>query len=97
MVRITLKPGFLVPRGNQGGLVFRDCGDLLYLVKAPDFSQCILSNDQNAHISKFVRATGRAGQRLKEPKWRVACLRKLRAEKTRPIAMAVHLAFLEFG
>ena len=30
MARVTLKPGFPVPRGNQGGFVFRDCGEELY-------------------------------------------------------------------
>ena len=63
---MTFKPGFPIPRGNHGGLVVRDCGDRLYLIKAPDFSHRILTDDQNAHISKFVRATRLAKQRLTE-------------------------------
>jgi hypothetical protein len=97
MARITLKPGFPIPRGNQGGLVIRDCGDRLYLVKAPDFSHRILTDDQNAHLGKFVRATRLAKQRLTEPKWRSACQRKARDAKTCLTAMAVHLAFQELS
>lgn len=97
MGRVTLNPGFPVPRGNQGGVVFRKCGDQVYLVKTPDFSHRIPSDDQVAHLSKFVRATWRAKRRLKEPKWRAVCMRMARAEKTRPTAMAVHLAYLELG
>jgi len=95
MARVTLNPGFPVPRSNQGGLVFRDYGDRLYLVKAPDFSHRVLSDDQNAQLSKFVRATRLAKQRLTEPEWRAACQRKARDAKTRLTAMAVHLAFQE--
>jgi|GEM_PF-6978448 len=98
MARVTLNPGFPVPRGNQGGVVFRDCGDgRLYLVKAPDFSHRILSDGQNAHLSKLVRATQLAKQRLTEPKWRAACQRKARDAKTRLTAMAVRMAFEELG